>query len=266
MSGEVLLNPSKLTDFVNAFSKSTFGDNIGVDQLFTLGQSMQGVEAGRVTFITVPTVGEANDDGNEDLRADDTNALFEAIRQDTPLPGETPASSGSRRQQPGSSSCEQQGPVDPKTIKIQVLNGGNETGGIAGDTADELAEHGFQIVRGGRRAGERRQATVIKYAKEPRGRRRRRCRRPCRARSWSRTRRWRARSMLIIGPGFDGKVGRRRRQGKPDRSCPTTCRRSTRATFPAPRRRCRWSPRVHVGFIRRCGCASRTRPVGCRHA
>jgi LCP family protein required for cell wall assembly len=150
MSSEVLLNPGKLTDFVNAFSKSTFGDNIGVDQLLTLGQSMQDVDTGKVTFITVPTVGESNDRGNEDLLVEKNNALFQAIRQDTPLPGETSTKTDAPQQgNPQASGLKQDPPVDPKNIKLQVLNGGNETGGIAGDTADTLSEYGIQVVRVG---------------------------------------------------------------------------------------------------------------------
>jgi hypothetical protein len=55
------------------------------------------------------------------------------------------------------------GTVDPSTVKIQVLNGGNETGGIAGDTGDDLAELGFQIVRVG--ATDPTDRTVIRYSK-----------------------------------------------------------------------------------------------------
>jgi LCP family protein required for cell wall assembly len=171
MSTEMLLNPGKLTKFVDAFSKATFGENIGIDQLFTLGQSMQGVEAGRVTFITVPTVGEANRRGNEELLSDDASQLFEAIRQDTPLPGETPAKTETQQQteqqQAGLKQQEQPppaGPVDPRTIKIQVLNGGNDQDGIAGDTADDLAEHGFEILRVDK-APENVDRTIIKYSK-----------------------------------------------------------------------------------------------------
>jgi LCP family protein required for cell wall assembly len=210
MSSEVLLDPGKLTAFVDAFSKATFGDNVGVDQLFTLGQSMQGVEAGRVTFITVPTVGESNERGNEDLRVEDTNALFEAIRQDTPLPGETPkksaddASKGTPRQ----STLQQdqpQGPVDPKTIKIQVLNGGNETGGIAGDTADALAEYGFQIMRVDAAPENIDKTAVIKYGKE----------RIAEAQTLQAAvpgsvlqedPSMAGAIMLVVGPGFDGEV------------------------------------------------------------
>lgn len=173
MSSEVLLDPGKLTGFIDAFSKSTFGDGIDVDQLFVLGQSLQEVDAGKVTFITVPTVGEANENGNEELRVEDTDALFHAIRNDIPLPGETPekgkdavqpnaqlaSSSGLRRQQ-----TEPAGPVDPATIKIQVLNGGNDQDGIARQTADELGELGFQIMWVDA-SPERVDRTVIKYSK-----------------------------------------------------------------------------------------------------
>jgi hypothetical protein len=161
MSNQVLLDPGKLTSFVQEFSKSTFGDNIGIDQLMLLGQSMQGLDAGRVTFITVPTVGEANARGNEVLRKDDNNALFQAIRQDTPLPGEKPAAPSA--QQPTNAPPPTQ-PVDPKTVKIQVLNGGNTTSKIAARTADKLKNLGFQILRVDN--GPQVQKTVVKYGKD----------------------------------------------------------------------------------------------------
>jgi LCP family protein required for cell wall assembly len=198
MSSEVLLDPGKLSDFVQAFSKSTFGDNIGVDQMVTLGQSLQGIQAGKVTFITVPTVGEANENGNEDLRADDNKSLFRAIREDTPLPGEK---SGTQQLQ---SLKTAPAPADPKSIKVQVLNGGNPTGGIAGGTADQLTELGYQVVWVDA-APEKVKSTIIKYAKG------------------SEAQAQLLRSsvpdaelvedpslagaiQLIIGPGFDGKV------------------------------------------------------------
>lgn len=158
MSSQVLLDPGKLTDFVQAFSKATFGDNIDVDQLMLLGRSLQGLEAGRVTFITVPTVGEANGRGNEVLRVNDTNALFKAIRDDAPLPGEEPAPADTK------ASPEPQR-VDPKTIKIQMLNGGNKTPRIAGNTGNKLKEFGYTIVSTNN-APEPVDKTVIKYGKD----------------------------------------------------------------------------------------------------
>lgn len=168
MSSEVLFDPGKLTDFVDAFSKSTYGDNIGVEQLFLLGQSMQGLQAGRVTFVTVPTVGEANARGNEVLRVEDTNALFKAVRDDAPLPGETPAQQGTdQKAQPGgtqpSPSSAQATPVDPKSIKIQVLNGGNTTQRIATRTAEKLGGFGFQVMQVDN--APQVPQTVVRYAK-----------------------------------------------------------------------------------------------------
>jgi LCP family protein required for cell wall assembly len=162
MSNQVLFDPGKLTGFVQAFSKSTFGDNIGVDQLMLLGRSMQGLEAGRVTFITVPTVGEANARGNEVLRTADNTTLFKAVREDSPLPGEAPAPAST--QTPTSAAPPTQ-PIDPKTVKIQVLNGGNKTQKIANKAADKLHEFGFQIVRVDN-ALEQVKQTVVKYGKD----------------------------------------------------------------------------------------------------
>jgi LCP family protein required for cell wall assembly len=42
LSSETLLNPGKLNSFINAFAGATVGQNVGVDQLLTLGQSLQG--------------------------------------------------------------------------------------------------------------------------------------------------------------------------------------------------------------------------------
>ncbi|PRX44499.1 LytR family transcriptional attenuator [Prauserella shujinwangii] len=102
LSRNVLLDMGKLTDFVNAFAASTFGENIGVDQMLTLAQSMRGLNAGSVTFLTVPTVGEANERGNEVLLDQQTSDLFHALINNAPLPGEepeTPASTGPKTSQ-----------------------------------------------------------------------------------------------------------------------------------------------------------------------
>ncbi|QBQ62512.1 LCP family protein [Saccharomonospora xinjiangensis] len=94
MSSEVLLDMGKLSGFVEAFAQSTFGENIGVDQMITLAQSMRGMDAGKVAFLTIPTVGEANERGNEVLLEADTDKLFEALIENTPLPGEEPSEQG----------------------------------------------------------------------------------------------------------------------------------------------------------------------------
>jgi hypothetical protein len=46
------------------------------------------MNAGRITFVTVPTTGLADEEGNEQPRTEDIQALFDAIIEDEPLPGE----------------------------------------------------------------------------------------------------------------------------------------------------------------------------------
>ncbi|OLT46345.1 hypothetical protein BJF85_17055 [Saccharomonospora sp. CUA-673] len=90
LSSDVLFDTDKLTRFVNAFAASTYGENIGVDEMLTLAQSMRGFDAGAVEFLTIPTVGESNERGNEVLLEQDSRALFDAIIDNTPLPGQEP--------------------------------------------------------------------------------------------------------------------------------------------------------------------------------
>ncbi|TVT18455.1 LytR family transcriptional regulator [Amycolatopsis acidiphila] len=92
MSHGVLTNPTQLSDFVTAFAKSTFGDNIGVDQMLTLAQSMKGLDPSKVNFMTVPTTGESNSRGNEVLLESKAKAVFQALIDNTALPGTAPAS------------------------------------------------------------------------------------------------------------------------------------------------------------------------------
>ncbi|NRN63690.1 Transcriptional regulator [Kibdelosporangium sp. 4NS15] len=164
MSGQVLLDPTKLSNFVGAFSKATFGEGIDTDQLITLGRSLQSVGAGKVTFITVPTVGLPNDRGNEVLRDKDNKALFNAIINKLPLPGEQPdgAPQAQAGQTPPESLQNQQGQiVDPQSVKIQVLNAG-AADGEARRAATSLRNQGFQVLQAVD-AGIKIPNTVVRY-------------------------------------------------------------------------------------------------------
>jgi LCP family protein required for cell wall assembly len=88
ISTETLFDISKLDDVVNTFIDDSYVDNIQTRDLVRLGQSLQGVNAGRITFVTVPTTGIADYEGNEQPRTEDISALFDAIIEDKPLPGE----------------------------------------------------------------------------------------------------------------------------------------------------------------------------------
>ena len=88
ISTETLFDYNKLDDVVNMFIDDSFVDNVRTGDLVQLGQSLQGINAGRITFVTVPTTGYTDAEGNEEPRTEDINALFDAIIDDEPLPGE----------------------------------------------------------------------------------------------------------------------------------------------------------------------------------
>jgi LCP family protein required for cell wall assembly len=92
LSPGVLLNPTTLRALITAVAANTVGENVDTSVLLTMAQSAKGLDPANVTFVTVPTTGLANEYGNEELRAGDTAALFRAIIDGTPLPGEQPPS------------------------------------------------------------------------------------------------------------------------------------------------------------------------------
>lgn len=167
LSNEVLLSPTKLNNFINALTKSTVGDNIDVASLLELANSLQSLEAGRVSFVTMPHWTDDNklinipDDNIERLKDDDVRKLFQTIIDGTPLPQEKPA-----EPKPGDSNNAQAQPgtvIDPKEVSVQVRNGDPSNGGAAARTSNELQQLGFKVVQVG--DSPREAKTTIKFAK-----------------------------------------------------------------------------------------------------
>lgn len=171
ISRDTFFSLNKLNNVVNMFISDSFVDNIRTKDLVDLGQSVQGVNAGRITFVTVPTVGYADEYGNETPRTDDMRALFDAIINDDPLPGEknpdntpvpgTPESATSSVQAaapsatpettveapaPTTDSGETVSAVttEPQQVTVQVSNSTGQSG-LAATAATELQEHGFNV-------------------------------------------------------------------------------------------------------------------------
>ncbi|MGV0804286.1 LCP family protein [Mycolicibacterium setense] len=172
ISRDTFFSLNKLNNVVNMFISDSFVDNIKTRDLVDLGQSVQGVNAGRITFVTVPTVGYADEYGNEVPRTDDMRALFDAIINDDPLPGEknpdntpvpgTPESATSSVQAAAPSETPQSTApapapattdsgetvsavtTEPQQVTVQVSNSTGESG-LASTAATELQEHGFNV-------------------------------------------------------------------------------------------------------------------------
>jgi LCP family protein required for cell wall assembly len=152
----LLMDQNLLNTFLGSFAQSTFGDNMGVDQLSKLAVGLQSLSLGRVTFVTVPTANTLDQAGNETLVPDTAKQLFTAIIDNSPLPGETAGQSGSSQPAPSS--------VSPQGIKVQVLNAvPNATRPLAGETATKLRGFGFNVNSVGGTPPNVTQ-TVIKYS------------------------------------------------------------------------------------------------------
>jgi LCP family protein required for cell wall assembly len=164
ISKEVFFSLSKLNNVVNMFIDDSYVDNINTKDLVDLGQSIQGVNAGRISFITVPTTGQTDSEGNEPPRTEDMHSLFEAIINDDPLPEEknadntpmpgTPESTvsatpdlASKAPAPGSQNAELVDAVttNPQDVTVRVSNSTGQDG-LANTAASELQQHGFNVT------------------------------------------------------------------------------------------------------------------------
>lgn len=168
LSNKVLFDPGKLNGFITAFTRETFVQNVDTKSLVTLGRSLQKVDAGAVTFLTVPTAG-TNELGNEIPRLDDIKAIFQAIIDDEPLPGEerkAPEPDKSAAAAPATATTPAPEPqllsVDPSEVSLQVSNASGVTG-IAAGAAEQLGAEGFQIYSVGNYSGTSTN-TLIRYA------------------------------------------------------------------------------------------------------
>ena len=155
ISKDTFFSLSKLNNVVNLFIEDTYVDNVQTKDLVDLGQSIQGVSAGRVTFVTVPT-GVTDSEGNEPPRVDDMRALFDAIINDDPLPEEknadnTPVPATPQATTappvPSAPAAELVDAVttDPIAVTVRVSNSTGEDG-LASTAASELGQHGFNVV------------------------------------------------------------------------------------------------------------------------
>jgi LCP family protein required for cell wall assembly len=150
ISKDTFLSLTKLNNVVNMFITDSYVDNVKTKDLVALGQSLQGVTAGHITFVTVPT-GETDENGDEPPRTTDMRNLFDAIIDDDPLPGEAgqSATSASTVQSspsaPSPSAQVEAVTTAPQGITVQVSNSTGESG-LAGNATDELEQRGFNVL------------------------------------------------------------------------------------------------------------------------
>jgi len=151
-SAGTLFNPSKLDGFLQAFVQNTFTDNVTIDDLVALAQSFGTLDPSRVTFFTLPTTPSSSDDGALDVDQSEAPAIFDALINDRPLPGEPAASQTPTTPGESTTAATSSGAgsstgvtVDPATVKLTIVNATGQSG-AATTAMDELNGYGFAVT------------------------------------------------------------------------------------------------------------------------
>jgi LCP family protein required for cell wall assembly len=175
ISEDTLFSLNKLNNVVNMFINSSYVDNVKTKDLVQLGQSLQGMAAGHITFMTVPT-GVTDQNGDEPPRTADMKALFSAIINDDPLPeendhnalslGANPTTSAPTSKKPAPTSPvpesqhEQLTTTSPQDVSVQVYNATGQTG-LATTATNQLRKNGFNVMSPGDYTGSVKSTTVF---------------------------------------------------------------------------------------------------------
>jgi LCP family protein required for cell wall assembly len=158
ISQDTFFSLSKLNNVVNTFISNSYVDNVKTKDLVQLGQSVQGMTAGHVSFVTVPT-GITDENGDEPPRTSDMRALFDAIINDDPLPGENDLNATSSPPTKSLTSKTPQTKTTPSTVPrpeqvqalttapqnvtVQVSNSTAKSG-LATTASSQLKHQGFK--------------------------------------------------------------------------------------------------------------------------
>jgi LCP family protein required for cell wall assembly len=159
ISQDTFFSMNKLNNVVNTFINNSYVDNVKTKDLVQLGQSVQGLSAGHVSFVTVPT-GITDENGDEPPRTSDMRALFDAIINDDPLPGEndlnatsSPPTKSLTTKAPQAKTSPSAEPhpqqvqavtTAPQDVTVQVSNSTAKSG-LATTASTQLKRQGFKV-------------------------------------------------------------------------------------------------------------------------
>lgn len=148
LSREVLLDPGRTGSLRPALGAALSADEADLDQILAAARSVRNVAADGVGFAPVPVSTETSGLGNTVLRGPDAAALFEALREDTPLPDHAVLAAGA-------------GPA-PADVTVEILNAADRQG-LAAEIGGTLGTLGFRIGAVGNAPGPA-PDTVIRFS------------------------------------------------------------------------------------------------------
>ena len=138
MDAKLLARPDRLYAFLDAATKSVTADpGLGsLQKMQDLAASLGDIKLSGVQFVTVPTHAYPTNHDRVEWDAEGSQALFDALRYDRPLPGT------------GASSPKPTPPVVPTQVTVDVYNATGETG-KATKVAAALRAQGLTVGRVG---------------------------------------------------------------------------------------------------------------------
>lgn len=151
-SGELATDPNRMYEFLSAATKSiTTDEELTLATMKKLADSLKGMSAGKVRFVTVPVQAYPPDINRVQFDQARAKPLFDAIRLDNRVPKAAPKAGNPAAALP-----------EPAEVKVAVYNG-TGIGGLGQRTADRLTEAGYQVVKVGTKSGAPATKTRILY-------------------------------------------------------------------------------------------------------
>jgi LCP family protein required for cell wall assembly len=153
----LLHSPTKMFSVVrDATNAMTTDSGLDENAMLQVADSMQGLSAKNVQFVTVPNIPYPEDpDAELSWEQPQANQLFSAVQDDVKLPSASPS--------PSSSAAAPQLDVAPSQVNVDVENGSG-IAGIASQTASDLSGAGFNVVGTGDASSFGYTNSVIEYA------------------------------------------------------------------------------------------------------
>lgn len=163
-SSSLLLRPDRLYRFLDAATQSmTTDQDLGVGKMRDVAQSVARIGMDQIRFVTVPIEPYAAD-SNRVQWAESADTLWEALREDKPLPGQKPAPGSPTATPTPSPTTSEPLTVAPNMIRVRVTNDSG-VGGLARQAAGALEVQGFRIEAYANGTGKLGKGTVIRYGK-----------------------------------------------------------------------------------------------------
>ncbi len=168
ISKEVFFSLDQAQQRGQQFIDDSYVDNIDTKDLVDLGQSLQGVAAGRITFLTVPdhrihgrmaatSICARRTPGRSSTRSSTTTRCPRRSNADnTPVPGTPESMTNQTSESPTSEAPAPEGTApadelvdavttDPAAVTVQVSNSTGQDG-LGATAATELQAHGFNVT------------------------------------------------------------------------------------------------------------------------